>query len=173
MAEKYLMPSGQPIEAGHGLIDIVRQLVLRYENRMENSAPAIDDATTAGKLKTTATVDYYNDGVRQTQKAATDNLWDFTSEEDTLADKYRAYFLLLDGGTASILTHTAAGDQDSAALAYAKLAKVLPAGKTVVGVFITDGTACDWDDAGGLAAQGTIHDGFPAAMTLDVPKVLI
>uniref|UniRef100_UPI00261DAF36 hypothetical protein n=1 Tax=uncultured Nocardioides sp. TaxID=198441 RepID=UPI00261DAF36 len=37
--------------------------------------------------------------------------------------------------------------------------------KAVVGVFVA-APECDFDDAGGLAAQGTIHDGIPEGAAL-------
>lgn len=125
----------------------------------------IADGTTAGTLKTTASVSHRIEGVAYT-KAATDNLWDLSAETDTGAAAYRAYWLYLDSaGAASI------GAGDDAASAAAALA-ALPARsetKSVVGVFVAD-PSCDFDNAGGLAAQGTIYDGLPEGVPCGVPR---
>lgn len=125
----------------------------------------IGNGGTAGNLRTTASCDYTVDGPLYV-KAATDDLWDLSGETDTAAAEYRAYWLYLDAsGTASF----AAGDEAaSAALALAALpAKV--AAKSVVGVYVA-APECDFDDAGGLAAQGTIHNGVPAGVPVGVPR---
>lgn len=123
--------------------------------------PAIANGTTAGKLKTVGDVDY-SIGTGLYAKSGTDDLWDLSGETDTAADEYRAYWLLLNSsGTASF---AASGEQASAADALADL-PALDGTKSVIGVFVA-GLSCDFDDAGGLAAQGTIYDGIPEGAAL-------
>lgn len=94
------------------------------------------------------------------KKVMTDDLWDLSAETDTIAAKYRAYWLCLDsGGTASIVKQTGA-DSASAAAAIAALPKVTVT-KAVLGVYVA-GPSTDFNGAAGLAAQGTIYDGLPA-----------
>ncbi len=121
--------------------------------------PGIGNGTTAGNLRTNAAVDFTVDGFRYT-KASTDDLWDLSAETDTAAATFRAYWLYVDAaGTA---TFAAGGDRSSAALALAAI-PALTTTKSVFGVYVAGG-ATDFDDAGGLAAQGTIYDGVPAGV---------
>lgn len=127
--------------------------------------PAIGNGTTAGNLRTTASMDYRVAGVQKT-KASTDDLWDLSGETDTAAGEYKAYWLLLDGsGAASFAAGTVA---TSAALALAALPAHSDVTKAIAGVFVAD-PSCDFDDAGGLAAQGTVHDAIPAGANIGVP----
>lgn len=127
--------------------------------------PAIANGTTAGQLKTTADADYRIAGVAYS-KAATDDLWDLSGETDTDASSYRAYWLYLDSsGTASV---AAGEDATSEANALRDLPD-LDEAKAIIGVYVA-GTSTDFDDAGGLAAQGTIHDGIPDGVPCGVPR---
>ena len=129
------------------------------------SAPGIGNGTTAGTLRTTASADYRIVN-RQYTKGSTDDLWDLSGETDTAAGEYRAYYLCVDSsGTASVVAGTADASSEAAALAQ------LPTHdetKSILGVFVA-GPATDFDDAGGLAAQGTIHDGIPDGVPVGVP----
>lgn len=122
--------------------------------------PAIGNGTTAGNLRTTAAVDYKIAGAAQAQLASTDDLWDLSAETDTNAASYRAYWLHADG------TFAASGDKPSAAGALGDLPDP-DSSKGLIGVFVA-GPSTDFDDAGGLAAQGTIYDGIPAGAQIGV-----
>jgi hypothetical protein len=125
---------------------------------------SIGNGTTAGNLRTTASVDFGIAGDEYT-KASTDDLWDLSGETDTDASSYRAYWLYLDNaGAASI---AAGSDQTSAALALENL-PALTETKSIIGAFVAD-PSCDFDDAGGLAAQGTIYNGIPDGAYVGIP----
>lgn len=162
MSTKYIRRTAAPparaeLDLVHGML-VSLALLLNYSTLDD---PGIANGTTAGTLKTTATAGF-RIGTGSYSKAATDDLWDLSGETDTAAGEYRAYWLLLDSsGTASF---AASGEQSSAALALADLPD-LDGTKAVVGVFVAD-PACDFDDAGGLAAQGTIYDGIPEGASL-------
>jgi len=133
--------------------------VARYENEAKAN-PGLADGTTDGKIQNANAISFAIDGALYT-KAATDDLWDLSGETDTAADKYRAYWLYLDSsGTATVADGT---DEDSEADAIAAL-PALAASKSVAGVYVA-GLSCDFDGAAGLAAQGTIVDGWPAALS--------
>lgn len=125
--------------------------------------PGLGDATTAGNLRNTATTEF-TIGQFYYSKASTDDLWDLSGETDTTAAQYRAYWLLLDAsGVASI-------DAGANATSAAEALRALPdldGTKSAIGVFVAD-PACDFDDAGGLAAQGTIYDGIPDGANIQV-----
>jgi hypothetical protein len=124
----------------------------------------IGDGTTAGRLRTNASVDFRVAGLKAT-KASTDDLWNLSAETDTTASQYRAYWLYLNAaGTASI---AAGSNAASAADALAALPDIDEA-KSVIGVFVA-APSCDFDGAGGLAAQGTIYDGIPEGVPCGVP----
>lgn len=120
---------------------------------------AIGNGGTAGRLRTTAAITFAVAG-RKYVKASTDDLWNLSAQTDTIAAQRRAFWLYLDAsGTATIAAGTNAGNTDALALA------ALPAidlTKSVIGVFVA-GPLTNFDDAGGLAAQGTIYDGIPSA----------
>lgn len=119
----------------------------------------IGNGTTAGNLRTNAACDFVVNG-ELFNKASTDDLWDLSAETDTVAAQYRAYSLELDDtGTGSIV---AGSNAASETLAYAGLAAPV-AGQSRIGVFIA-GPSTDFDDAGGLAAQGTIFNGWPLSV---------
>lgn len=121
---------------------------------------SITDGTTAGNLKIRADVEYTIAGTMY-RKAATDDLWNLSGETDTTGAQYRAYWLYLDSaGTASI----AAGSNAASSAAALAALPALDGTKAVIGVYVA-GLSTDFDDAGGLAAQGTITDGFPAAIS--------
>ena len=127
---------------------------------------AIGNGGTAGYLRTTASVNY-KIGQFQYTKASTDDLWNLSAQTDTTAGQYRAYWLYLDSsGTASI---GAGSNASTAALALAAL-PVVTSTKSVIGVYVA-GPSTDFNDAGGLAAQGTIHNGFPEGARLDVEGI--
>lgn len=127
---------------------------------------AIGNGTTAGKLRTTASVNF-KIGQFQYTKASTDDLWDLSALTDTTASQYRAYWLYLDAsGTATL---GAGANASTAALALAAL-PVVTATKSVIGVFVA-GPSTDFNNAGGLAAQGTIYNGYPEGARLDVEGI--
>lgn len=125
----------------------------------------IANGTTAGTLKTVNTVGFRIKGAAYS-KAATDDLWDLSGETDTAAGEYRAYWLLL--SSAGAASFAASGEQASAALALADL-PALDGTKSVAGVFVA-GPETDFNDAGGLSAQGTIYDGIPAGANIGVMR---
>lgn len=131
----------------------------RSENRALGFA-GVQNGSTAGHIGTAAAVPYSIAGTIY-NKTATGDLWDLSGETDTAADKYRAYALYLDAaGAASFAASSADGDTAAAALAALP---AIPATKAVIGTFVA-GLACDFDDAGGLAAQGTLYNGHGAAL---------
>jgi hypothetical protein len=126
------------------------------------ASAAIGNGTTAGNLRTTAAVTPRIAGVDQASLVATDDLWDLSAEVDTIAGTRRAYWLYSDG------TFVAGADilgADADALA---LLPAYDAAKSVLGVYIA-GPLTDFDDAGGLAAQGTIADQVPDGAYVGVP----
>lgn len=126
--------------------------------------PGIGDGTTAGTLRTTATAGF-RVGQFEFSKASTDDLWDLSAETDTTAAQHRAYWLLLDSsGAASIAS---GANATSAELALQALPD-LDGTKAVIGVFVA-APSCDFNDAGGLAAQGTVYDGIPSGVPCGVP----
>ena len=121
----------------------------------------IGNGGTAGRLRTNSAITYRIGGTLYA-KASTDDLWNLSAQTDTTGAQYRAFWLYLDSsGTATI----AAGENAaSAALAIAALPAVTST-KAVVGCFVA-GLSTDFDAVGGLAAQGTIYNGYPTAQTL-------
>jgi hypothetical protein len=121
----------------------------------------IGNGTTAGKLRTNADTEYVIAGTFY-RKVPTDNLWDLSAEVDTIAAKYRAYVLYLDAsGVATFAASDTDGDDADEAIAN------LPersATKAIVGMYVA-GPETDFDDAGGLAAQGTITDGATGSIS--------
>lgn len=138
------------------LRDAVNARINALANRCEGYS-TIANGTTAGKLKTTTTVDFRVDGVLYT-KAATDDLWNLAAETDTTGAQYRAYWLYIDAaGTATI---EAGANAASATLARQAL-PVPSATKSVFGVY-TAGLSTDFNAGGGLSGQGTITHGIPS-----------
>lgn len=134
-------------------------------NFSTRSAPGIADGTTAGKLKTTATTAFTIAG-RSYSKNATDDLWDLSGETDTGEDVYRAYWLLLNtSGAASIAAGPDAASEEEAL----RRLPLLDGTKSIIGAFVA-GPETDFDDAGGLEAQGTVHDGIPDGANIGVPR---
>ena len=135
----------------------------RADNQVCNSGQ-ITDGTTAGKLKTVADVSTRVWG-KLYFKAATDDLWDLSAKIDTIAAKYRAYWLYLDSaGNASVETDDESGATDSDSEVAAIVA--LPAWDTtkcVVGAYVA-GPSTDFNNVAGLAAQGTIVNGWPSSI---------
>lgn len=128
----------------------------------------VGDGGTNGKFKLKERIAYLNDGAIY-WKAATDDLWDLSAETDTLAGKYRAYALTLDGGTAAFTKHTT--DAASAAAALTALyATPLPAGKCPVAVYVA-GPSTDFNGVAGLEAQGTLYDWAPEGLSVSEATV--
>lgn len=144
-------------DGGATWANVLRRIVEHVDHAAKNSG-AISNGGTAGRLRTTATAAFTVAGSLYS-KASTDDLWNLSAETDTIADQYRAYYLYLDAsGTATI---GAGSNAASLAAAVAALPDV-PATKSVIGTYVA-GPETDFDDAGGLAAQGTIYNGYPAA----------
>jgi hypothetical protein len=124
---------------------------------------AIGNGTTAGRLRTNASVNF-RIGRGLYTKASTDDLWNLTAPANLAAAQYQAHWLLLDAaGAASIGSGSV---QATAALALANL-PALDGTKSVIGVFVA-GPSTDYDIA--LAAQGTIHNGIPSGVPCGVPR---
>lgn len=120
----------------------------------------IGNGTTAGRLRTNADIEYAIGGTIY-RKAATDNLWNLSAETDTTGAQYRAYRLYLDSAGGATAAPSANAASAAAALA------ALPANvatKVTVGIFVA-GPSTDFDNAGGLAAQGTIYEGQTSTVT--------
>lgn len=150
-------------------LDFLHRLIQSLKLHLCNGTQitgAIGNGGTAGHLRTTASVNY-KIGQFQYTKASTDDLWNLSAQTDTTAGQYRAYWLYLDAsGMASI---GAGSNASTAALALAAL-PVVTATKSVIGVFVA-GPSTDFNGAGGLAAQGTIYNGFPEGARLDVEGI--
>ena len=141
------------------LVTDLTALLVRF-NAQAYGTPNIADGTTAGKIKSQATVPYSIAGTLYT-KGATDDLWDLSAEVDTDGTHYRAYWLYLDsGGTATI--GAGADALTSAANAIAALPSPT-ASKCAVGVYVA-GPSTDFNGVAGLAAQGTLINGWPATL---------
>jgi uncharacterized protein len=122
----------------------------------------VANGTTAGKLKLAGDAEFCIAGTVY-KKAATDDLWDLSAETDTTGAQYRAYWLYLNSsGTASVGAGTNAASAAAALLAL----PAITATKAVIGVYVA-GLSTNFDDAGGLAAQGTIYNGFPGNAAVD------
>ena len=139
-------------------LDDDQAMVERYEHGTVANA-LVANGGTAGNLKTTNAADFRINGAIFT-KAATDDLWDLSAETDTAADKFRAYWLYLD--SSGVATFAASTDEDTEAAAIAALPSITDT-KSVIGVYAA-GLATDFDAGGGLAAQGTIFDGWPSTL---------
>ena len=85
-----------------------------YKNTAFGSS-SIANATTAGKMKTTATV-YYKFAETSRYKSATDNLWDLTGVSTGAAEYLKVVLCLDNGGAAQIVTGTVAANQAAAEL---------------------------------------------------------
>lgn len=130
---------------------------LRVLNNSALANPGLANGGTAGNVQTGNNIDYRLAGQLYT-KSATDDLWDLSGETDTDGSSYRAYSLELNAsGTASF---QASGNQSTAAAAFADLPAIA---ESRIGLFIAD-PSCDFDDAGGLAAQGTYYNGSPTSV---------
>jgi hypothetical protein len=137
--------------------NVLRRIVEHIDHAATNSG-AIGNGSTAGRLRTTATVNYRVAGSLYS-KSSTDDLWNLSAETNTTGAQYRAYYLYLDAsGTATI---GAGSNAASAAAAIAALPDVA-ATKAVIGVYVA-GLSTDFDGAGGLAAQGTVYNGYASA----------
>lgn len=119
----------------------------------------IEDGTTDGYLATSGPTAYKING-QLYNKAGTDDLWNLSAQTDTTGAQYRAYWLYLDAsGTATIAAGTNAASEAAAIAALPALA----ADKSAIGVYVA-GLSTDFNGAAGLAAQGTIIYGVPAAL---------
>lgn len=138
---------------------LIRQHNLRLTD--ENgplSLPVIGNGTTAGRLRTTGSTTFRING-QLYSKASTDDLWNLSALTNVGAGVYRGVALCIsDAGVATIVAGTANADAEAAARAALAL---VPSTVAVLGVYIA-GPSTDWDDAGGLAAQGEIRVGRPA-----------
>lgn len=145
------------VDGGTTWANVLRRLVEHVDHAVAGY-PNVGNGGTAGRLRTNATVSYSVAGSHYS-KASTDDLWNLSAETNTTGAQYRAYYLYLDAsGTASI---GAGSNAATAAAAIAALPDV-PATKSVLGTYVA-GPSTDFDAAGGLAAQGTIYNGYPAA----------
>lgn len=120
----------------------------------------IANGTTAGKLKTQATISYKVDS-QVYSKANTDDLWTLSAIATMSANQYRAVTLYLDAsGTASIDSGTVVTNTDSTAgkLAALALCPAIPATKSIIGVFVA-GPSTNFANA--LTSQGTLYHGIP------------
>ena len=137
----------------NAIIQVLNGALLRAGGSAKASA-AIANGTTPGNLKTVVAVDYAIGGlVPAVQLAITDDLWDLSAETDTTATQFRSYWLYQDG------TFLASPNVESAVDALNSLPAPDTA-KSIVGAYVA-GVSTDFDAAGGLAAQGTIHNGVP------------
>jgi hypothetical protein len=137
--------------------NVLRRIVEHIDHAATNSG-SIGNGSTAGRLRTNATVNYRVAGTLYS-KSSTDDLWNLSAETNTSGAQYRAYYLYLDAsGTATI---GAGSNAASAAAAIAALPDVA-ATKAVIGVYVA-GLSTDFDGAGGLAAQGTVYNGYASA----------
>uniref|UniRef100_A0A6M3INW5 Uncharacterized protein n=2 Tax=viral metagenome TaxID=1070528 RepID=A0A6M3INW5_9ZZZZ len=128
----------------------------------------VGDGTTAGKAQLLERI-AFTVGGQVVYKAATDDLWDMSGYVDVGAAKFRAVALCLDVSGAAVLVPGT--DQDSAALGFAEVGALVPATSTVIAMYV-GGNSADWDDAGGLAGQGTFYQSWqddmaPAAVTAE------
>lgn len=116
--------------------------------------------TTAGKIKTVATIDFRIGG-RLYTKAATDDLWDLSGETTLGTGVYKAAILYLDASGAATYTLTASAT--SAALALRAVGDLALGGyvstKSVIGIYVST-AAQNWG-SGGLG--GTYYNGIPEA----------
>lgn len=126
-------------------------------------AAAIGNGTTAGRLRTNASVDFRIGAGRYTL-ASTDNAWNLSGQAATPAATYRAVWLLVDAAGA---TSIAAGTDQASVAAALRALPELDGTKAVAGVFVA-GPATNFANA--LAAQGTIHNGIPDGVPCGVPR---
>ena len=136
-------------------LNIVACLCLGFAN--------IANGTTAGKLKSQATVPYRVDGTVYS-KANTDDLWVLSGLTALTANQYQAVALYLDAaGTATIGAGTVVTNTVSAAagrLAALAVAAAIPTTKSVIGVFVA-GSSGSTDYTAALTSQGTLYHGIP------------
>jgi hypothetical protein len=160
---------------GRNELDIYSNVLRGLMYRLLSSCqvlPAIANGSTAGNLQTVAAVTPLVDGVPNASLVATDDLWDLSAETDTAAAKFRAYWLYVSAANAA--SFVAGSDMGTAADALRTLPLLNPA-LSIIGVYVA-GVATDFDDAGGLAAQGTIHDRVPdgaSKVEIDTDIVLV
>lgn len=151
---------------GRGELDAMWQQVASLNLRLNFShsgSPAIANGTTAGKLKTVASVTGNIAGIAVT-KGATDDLWDLSAKTDTTSSQYRAYWLYISSAGAASVGEGA--NASTAALALAAL-PAQDVTKCIFGVYVA-GPSTDFNGAGGLAAQGTIYNNLPTGVPIGV-----
>lgn len=139
---------------------VVKRLL--YLLNSSHSCGLVQAGTTAGKAKTVNAVSFRVDGALY-NKAATDDLWDFTAQAGLGAGVYKAFWLLLStAGVASIVSGASAS---SAADALASLVstQIPDATKSIIGCYVAGsaGSTSFTSALGGGA--GTFYDGVPAA----------
>lgn len=141
---------------------VVASLML-FVGFVPTATATIGDGTTAGNLRTNAAVTPKIGGVDQASLISTDDLWDLSAEVDTIAATRRAYFLYSDG------TFDAGVDTIGTDVEALQQLPAFDEAKSIVGVYVA-GPATDFDDAGGLAAQGTISNQVPAGAFIGIPN---
>ena len=147
---------------GRNELDIYRNVLrgLIYRKFVAPILAAMADGSTDGFLQTTATVGLVINGLLAggAPVGATDDFFDLSGETDTLAGKFRAYWLYVDSGSAASIV-ASSSDGDTAQEALERLPDHDPT-KCIFGVYVA-GPLTDFDGAAGLAAQGTIHEQIP------------
>lgn len=155
--------------------DVLQVVVSQYirQNWSVQRTPTIVNGTTAGTLRNTATsVPFSVSGVLAAANlVTTDNFWDLSGETDLAAGQFRAYWLRVDAAGAA--SFEAGSIQGSAAAALAALPEYSTT-HAIIGVYVAGsaGSATDFDDAGGLAAQGAINAGIPVGVPIGVDERL-
>ena len=145
---------------GREELDVYANMLRGLLHRVLNSCaalPVIGNGTTAGNLRTTAAVVPNVDGVPNASLASSDDFWDLSAEVDTGAAEFRAYWLYVSSANAASFVASPAATSEADAL---RALPVLDATKSILGVYVA-GVATDFDDAGGLVAQGTVFDRVP------------
>lgn len=169
MALLNIRRTGQRSELDALWTSLIQAFKAQFAGNRVMSYPEIADGTTAGTFQLTSQLTFMSSGV-PAQKAATDDLWDLSGETDTDGSTYRAYALALDSeGTASIVAGEDAASEEAAPLTFGD---DIFNGTAIVAVFIA-GPSTDFDDAGGLSAQGTLklgfHDSYVPAIAQTIP----
>lgn len=121
------------------------------------------NGSTPGFIATTVTTLTYRVDGRVLTKAATDDVWDLSGvNPDNGAGEFRAIGLDLDAaGVGHIDDSAPSADSENSALG--NMNQPGQPDRARVGVYV-GGPNCDWDDAGGLAAQGNFFLGWPSSI---------
>lgn len=99
--------------------------------------PSIGDGTTNGFARTTAAVDYKNQGLRL-NKASTDDFWDLTGEPAVSAGKFRAYWLMIDNVAAGAIIAGPERDTQLEALQALPVPDVAVILQSVAGTYVAN-----------------------------------